>query len=134
MLVLSHLTNYKHTCVVLFLLNNITHFPCFFKSIIYWNNAEQKYQKYIWRYHHDIYKQFFIRILKHFKTINLAQSAGAVEYTNCTSARGKTPSPTSVLDMTLNNLMVRFQWCWDFGKCRAPLHCHCSQVHSGLKW
>ena len=44
------------------------------------------------------------------------------------------PNQTSVLDMTLNNLMVKFQWCWSFGECRAPLHCHCSQVHSGLEW
>ena len=40
----------------------------------------------------------------------LAQSAGAVVYTDCTSAEGYDPHPpTSVLDMTLNNLMVRFQ-------------------------
>ena len=44
------------------------------------------------------------------------------------------PPPTSVLDMTLNNLMVRFQQCWSFGECRVPLHCHHSQVHSGLEW
>ena len=43
---------------------------------------------------------------------------------------GKTP-PTSVLDMTLDNLMVRFQWFWSFGKCGALRHCHRSQVHSG---
>ena len=47
--------------------------------------------------------------------------------------RGKTP-PTSVLDMTLNNLMVRFQQCWSFGECGVPLHCHRSQVHSGPEW
>ena len=41
------------------------------------------------------------------------------------------PHSMSVLDMILNNLMVRFQWCWIFGKCRVPLYCHCSQVHSG---
>ncbi len=34
----------------------------------------------------------------------IAQLAGAVEYTNCISTDGKTP-PTSVLDMTLNNLI-----------------------------
>ena len=45
---------------------------------------------------------------------------------------GKAPS-TSVLDMTLNNLMVRFQWYWSFGECGAPLHCHRSQVHSGFR-
>ena len=44
------------------------------------------------------------------------------------------PPPTlmSVLDMILNNFT--FQWCWSFGECRAPLHCHCSQVHSGSEW
>ena len=44
------------------------------------------------------------------------------------------PPPTGVLDMTLNNLMVRFQKCWSFGECRVPLHCHRSQVHSGPEW
>ena len=46
--------------------------------------------------------------------------------------RGVRPPPeTSVLDMTQNNLMVRFQQCWSFGECGVPLHCHRSQVHSG---
>ena len=44
---------------------------------------------------------------------------------------GVRPTPTSVLDITLNNLMVRFQWSWNFGECGTPLHCHCSQVHYG---
>ena len=39
----------------------------------------------------------------------IAQSTGAVEYTDCTFAEGYTPPPMSVLDMSLNNLMVRFQ-------------------------
>ena len=39
----------------------------------------------------------------------IAQSAGVVEYTNCTSAEGVTLPTTSVLDVTLNNLMVRIQ-------------------------
>ena len=47
--------------------------------------------------------------------------------------RGVRPPLTSVLDMTLNNLMVRFQQCWSFGECGVPLHCHRSQVHSGLE-
>ena len=39
----------------------------------------------------------------------IAQSTGAVEYTNCFSAEGQDPSPTtSVLNMTLNSLMLRF--------------------------
>ena len=41
---------------------------------------------------------------------------------------------TSVLDMTLSNLMARFQQCWCFGECGVPLHCHRSQVHSGPEW
>ena len=67
--------------------------------------------------------------------LTLAQLAGAVECTNCFSAEegGKTP-PTSVLDMTLNNLMVRFQQCWSFGEYGVPLHCHHSQVHSDPEW
>ena len=39
----------------------------------------------------------------------------------------KTNKP-SALDMTLNNLMVRF------GECGVVLRCHCTQVHSGLEW
>ena len=42
-------------------------------------------------------------------------------------------SPTNVLDMTLNNLMMRIQWCWGFEEWGATLQCHCSQVHSGLE-
>ena len=42
--------------------------------------------------------------------------------------------PTSILDITLNNLMVRFQQCWSFGECGVPLRCHRSQVHSGPEW
>ena len=44
------------------------------------------------------------------------------------------PPPTSVLDMTLNSLMGRFQQCWSFGECGVPLHCHRFQVHSGSAW
>ena len=43
-----------------------------------------------------------------FSKILLAQSAGAIEYTDCTSVEGQDP-PTIVQDMTLNNVMVRFQ-------------------------
>ena len=34
--------------------------------------------------------------------------------------------PTCVLDMTLNNLMTKFQ------ECGVPLHCDCSPINSGL--
>ena len=38
----------------------------------------------------------------------VAQSVGAVEYTDDISGGVRPPSPRSVLDMTLNNLMVSF--------------------------
>ena len=38
---------------------------------------------------------------------------GAAEYTDCISAEAQ-DSPTSVLDKTLNNLIVRLQWRWSF--------------------
>ena len=42
--------------------------------------------------------------------IFMAQLAGAVENTDCTSAEEwATPAPMSVLDMTLNNLIVGLQ-------------------------
>ena len=47
---------------------------------------------------------------------------------------GVRPTSRSVLDMTLNNLMVKFQWCWSFGECGVSLHCHHFQVHSGPEW
>ena len=46
--------------------------------------------------------------------ISLAQVAGAVEYTDCISAEGKT-----TLDMTPNHLMVRLL-SWNFGECGVP--------------
>ena len=49
--------------------------------------------------------------------------------------RGVRPPPNECPgNMTLNNLMVRFQQCWSFGECGVPLHCHRSQVHSGPEW
>ena len=47
--------------------------------------------------------------------------------------RGVRP-PMSALDMTLNNLMVRFQQCWSFEECGVLLHCHRSHVHSRPEW
>ena len=40
-------------------------------------------------------------------TLCIALSAGTVDYTDCTSM--------CAMDMTLNNLMENFQWCWSFG-------------------
>ena len=56
----------------------------------------------------------------------VAQSVVAIEYTDCSSAEEVRTPLMCVLDMTLNNLMVRFQWCWGFGEYGAPLYCHCS--------
>ena len=44
---------------------------------------------------------------------------------------GVRPPPTTVLDMTLNNLLARP---WRFGECRVPLHGPCFQVHSDPEW
>ena len=62
-----------------------------------------------------------------------AQSTEAVEYTDCISTEQYSPPPASVLDTTLNNVMVRLQP-WRFRKCGVPLHCHCSQIHSDPEW
>ena len=40
-----------------------------------------------------------------------------------------TPHPTSILEMTLNRLMMRIQF-WSFVECHVLFHCHYSQVHS----
>ena len=56
------------------------------------------------------------------------------EYTNCMSTEKQDALPNecpgyeinnlSVLDMTLTIVML------EFGECRVPLYCYCSQVHS----
>ena len=61
----------------------------------------------------------------------ITQSAMAVEYTDCTSAEGLDPTFNECPDMTLNNLMVRFEQCWSFGEYGVPLHCHRSEVDFG---
>ena len=50
----------------------------------------------------------------------MAQSAEAVEYTDCTFADGYDSPTTSVLDMTLKNMMVRLQ-SWSLGLQSIPL-------------
>ena len=57
--------------------------------------------------------------------MSVAQSTGAVEYTDCFFAECL-PLPTIFLDLTLNNLMMSFQQCWSFGECGVSLHCHIS--------
>ena len=74
------------------------------------------------------------KIMKSIFLITFTQSAGAVEYTDCTSAEGYDPAPTSTLGITQNNLMVRLQEYWSFGECRVLLHFHWCQVHSSPEW
>ena len=50
----------------------------------------------------------FAKVMNPTLSLLLTRSAGTAEYADCISAVGKTP-PTSVLDIILNNLMVRFQ-------------------------
>ena len=38
------------------------------------------------------------------------------------------------LNMILNNLMGKFQWCWSFGECGALLLWHLTKDHSGPDW
>ena len=54
-----------------------------------------------------------VRILQATNKENVVLLTWTLEYTNCFSAEEQDPThSTSVPDMTLNNLMVRFQWCW----------------------
>ena len=49
--------------------------------------------------------------------------------------RGVKPAtPTSILVMTLSNLIMTLQSCWIFGECGVTLHCHHSQFHSDPEW
>ena len=49
-----------------------------------------------------------------------------VQNTPTVSLQRSTTPPASVLDMTVNNLMVRLQHCRSFGVHGEPLYCHCS--------
>ena len=50
------------------------------------------------------------------------QFAGVENMLTASLQRSKTPlPPTIILDMTLNNLMVRLQ-SWNSGECEVPLH------------
>ena len=75
---------------------------------------------------------FFVKIkLTFFFTCPVGWGCGIYRLLLC---RGIRPPPTSVLDMSLNKLMVRFHWYWRFGKYGVPLHCHRFQVHSDPEW
>ena len=65
----------------------------------------------------------------------MAQSAGAVEYTDCTSAEGYDPPLSNECPVYDNKqsdgevpVMPELWGMW------VPLHCHHSQVHSGPEW
>ena len=80
-------------------------------------------------------KQYSFIYFQVFLSNTIAQSIGAVEYTDCISAEGRdNPTTTSVLNIRSNNLMVRLQQCRSFGECGVLLHCHRSQVYSGPEW
>ena len=72
----------------------------------------------------------FLKSYGYFSVINCQPSQ--LELQNILTASlqsGKTlPLPMSVLDMK-----VKLQ-SWSFGEYRIPFYCHCSQVHSYLKW
>ena len=51
----------------------------------------------------------------------------------CKGVRSSPPTLTSILDMALNNLMVRPQSS-RLGESEVPLHSHYSQVHTDLEW
>ena len=107
------------------------------------NEAKQFCCK-IWEQEENIRKAEWIKktlkknckdIEKYLQANLLAQSAKTIQYTDCFSAGGgKIHTPTSISDMILNNLMVRFQQCWSFWECGVPLHYHRSQVHSSPEW
>ena len=56
----------------------------------------------------QIYAFVLVFLCLHF-FLHSAQLAGAVQCADCISAEEWEPCPTSVLDMTLNNMMVRLQ-------------------------
>ena len=64
----------------------------------------------------------------------LAQSAGGCRIHRLHLYRGVRRPLTGILNMTLNNLMIRFQVCCSFGEYRIPHDCYRSQVHFGPKW
>ena len=66
-------------------------------------------------------------------TQNVCSAIGCGYRIHWQQRRKDIPTPTSVLDMTPNYLLLRIH-SWNFGKCGVPLHCHYSQVHSDPVW
>ena len=122
----------------------INEFYCFHLSTIYdillnihfhvriWKKIQNWNEYYFWTVH--FHRSYFLAVhniasLLKQKHCPVGWGCRIHRLLLCSGVRP--PPPTSVLDMTLNNLMERFQQCWSFGECGVPLHCHRSQVHSG---
>ena len=67
------------------------------------------------------------------KTNNLTSRLGLWNMVTAPLKRDKALSPTSVLDMKLNHLIVRLQ-SWKFEECAVSFHCHYSKVHPNPEW
>ena len=74
----------------------------------------------------------FFYLLCHYRIIPVGLGCRIHQLHLCRGVNMLPPS-MSILDMTLNYLMLRLQ-SWSSGKCGVPLHCHYSQVHSDLEW
>ena len=93
----------------------------------------------IWDFYFDIAEWHILsaRAWTPVLTLHLTNPCAKQKVLSLTKPKGKiykTTPPTSVLEMILNNLEVRLQYCWSFGECRVALYCHHSQVHYGLEW
>ena len=64
---------------------------------------------------------------------SIAQSAGAVEYTDSFSDEGWNPFNEGPIynSKQFNSEVTVMQELWE---CEVPLHCHCTQAHSSLEW
>ena len=84
---------------------------------VYYNLKWQKFTQ------HTLYMYVYMHISLslYIYVYILALSAGTIEYTNCISAEELELPLMSVLDKTLNHLMVRFQLC-SFGECGVLLY------------
>ena len=71
------------------------------------------YLAYIPWFQHKIPGVWYICLMIYKCLVSFAQSPGVIEYTDS--------PPKSILDMTPNNLMLRFQWRWRFVECGVPL-------------
>ena len=134
----THIHTHTHTHIYIYIYNCLqTNELWLFKNIIY----KLFIRIYIYIYIRILNKpqHICLQTVKWFQVLlynsndTLPSRLGLWNILTAALQRGKTTS-MSVLDIILNNLMVRFQWCCGFGECGAPFHCHCSQVHAGPTW